>query len=152
MLKALSIAMACVGLPLMAYAAPEATAPSLRAAATDAPAICEDVSLSVYFTNGETALSPQARAAVKAMGAEVSECAISNIRANVLATDGRDLTETKMLAEARLAAVVQALEGEGLNGVPLSAELGADTPRKDVTTPMGRRVTVHLSAFNPYIG
>ncbi|KCZ51375.1 hypothetical protein HY29_05780 [Hyphomonas beringensis] len=114
---------------------------------------CEDMQITVYFSNQDAALSSYSMRALNTAGDQLAGCTISDIQATIVSADAASSGPTARLSEDRAAVVLDALTARGIRPqdirtdfVPVSETQLSDT----IALPMARRVDLKVKAKAGY--
>ena len=127
---------------LIAAMAVVATGPALAAS----PA-CGDQTATVYFEDGSSALTREAKSNLKLLRDAANHCQVGELKVVGLAGDPSGAAANMVLSQARATAVVKELQRHGFK--PMAVVVTAmgdidDTTSKGLERPMHRRVDVAL--------
>ena len=149
MIKTLSVSALMIAAAGAASAAP-LPAPPMQAFTPAAQTACASDTISVYFPDGTSALTPSARAVLEATQARLEGCIVGQVSLNATADDAKNASHATHLTEARLETVSAALAGYDLDGMRIVAN-AADTDADTLWTPMDRKVEISFTAWAPEI-
>ena len=127
---------------LIAAMAAVATGPALAASPT-----CGDQTATVYFEDGSSALTREAKSNLKLLRATANDCQVRELRVVGLAGDPGDAAANMALSQARASMVVKELQHHGFKPIVVVVTAKGDvddTTSKGLERPMHRRVDVAL--------
>lgn len=115
---------------------------------TQVQPICEDVSLSVYFSAYETMLSSYARHALSNAHDTLKNCAITSIEAVAVSEESHNDEAMADLSTTRAIAVIDALAANGIDAPQTEFRIApvSETHKGQPATILARRVDVTLHA------
>lgn len=151
MIKTLTTIAATISFVAAANAAPR-PAPPVEAYTPPAQNSCADTKVQIYFENGGSALTPQARRIIAQTRETLSECRLGDVEMIAMTSDARTPDELVQLSSERLAMVTDALAQEGVSIANAKSTIDTDIERATMMRPMTRRVEVRLTAWAPEIG
>jgi len=115
--------------------------------------VCDDVTLSVYFSAYETMLSSYSMRAVNAASDQLAGCAVTEIKTEVVSEEAHSDEDLTNISQARAAAVLEAFNARGIRASDVRTDI---TPTIVAAAPVGqkaslaRRVDVVLTAEPAY--
>lgn len=98
-------------------------------AAPDTSPVCAPISVTVYFAAGEARLTNAAATALQAEATDIGGCAITEIAATAISTDG-----DAALSEARSASVIAELSNLGIVTTEASTTIGSVPEGRFIST------------------
>jgi peptidoglycan-associated lipoprotein len=102
------------GLALAAGLGGCSTMKSARDAVVRAPAVCQDVTIPIYFEPDQAGLTPEGRRVISSQAVQAKRCKVGAVRVMGLADAAGDPAANLELSKARAAAVTDALMKAGL--------------------------------------
>ena len=111
---------------------------------------CEEINLTIYFEPGKAELTPFARDAIRETREQLSGCSVTSIIGSAKASDAESQSGKLTLADARRAAVVDALDTHGIRSgnTDLKTEVSA-SPEDAI---MSRNVGLTLQTTRAQVG
>ena len=149
MMKSIMTATA-LGVSAMTAAAEVPPAPPTEAYTAPDTQVCEPMTISIYFQNGEAVLSSYAQSVLEDVRARLADCLISDVEMVALVGDARSAEEEQTIGQNRLAIVVSTMRDEGI--LPNSACALIDENRPELSFVMARRVDITQAAHDRLIG
>lgn len=135
-----------------AFVAACSSLPGGRAAIETPRAVCQPISVSLYFEQNSAEVTDEARAVLRAAGARSTGCQVDGVRVVGLADAPGAPDANLALSQARAAAVTSALEAVGLRNatfdVAAVGDIGATTP-SGAAAPLRRRADVAIALSAP---
>ena len=126
-----------------------ATKPVGRAAIETPAAVCQPVSVSIYFEQNSSEVTREARAVIAGAGAMARGCKVDSVRVLGLADSPGAPDANLELSKARAASVTAALEAVGLRNAQFdvaAAGAAGSLTRQGETAPLRRRADVVIAA------
>lgn len=149
MMKSIMTATA-LGVSAMTAAAEVPPAPPTEAYTAPDTQVCEPMTISIYFQNGEAVLSSYAQSVLEDVRARLADCQISDVEMVAQVGDARNAEEEQAIGQDRLAIVASTMRDEGILPNLASARIEENT--SDQSFVMARRVDITLGAHDRNIG